>query len=131
MRMALGATSGRIQRAVLVQTLRLAVIGLAAGTLASLGAAHLIASLLFATSPWDPAAYAAMAAFLLGIALLHVHTRHVFHIVLLGACRRMPHEQQSYRDRNYGYKSDLLLQPVSIKTHETPGSNEICKRLDA
>jgi len=69
-RMALGATSGRVQRAVLAQTLRLALIGLAAGSLASLGAAHLIASLLFATSPWDPAAYAAMATFLLGIALL-------------------------------------------------------------
>ncbi len=69
-RMALGATSGRVQRAVLAQTLRLALIGLAAGTLASLGAAQLIASLLFATSPWDPVAYAAMAAFLLGIALL-------------------------------------------------------------
>jgi predicted permease len=69
-RMALGATSGRVQRAVLAQTLRLAVLGLAAGTLASLAAAHLIASLLFATSPWDPAAYAAMATSLLGIALL-------------------------------------------------------------
>ena len=30
----------------------------------------LIASLLFATSPWDPVAYVAMAAFLLGIALV-------------------------------------------------------------
>jgi ABC-type antimicrobial peptide transport system permease subunit len=69
-RMALGATSGRVQRAVMAQTLRLALIGLAAGTLASLGAARLIASLLFATSPWDPVAYAAMAAFLLGIALI-------------------------------------------------------------
>ena len=69
-RMALGATSGRIQRAVLAQTLRLAVIGLAAGTLASLGVAHLIASLLFATSPWDPAAYVAMATSLLSIAVL-------------------------------------------------------------
>jgi predicted permease len=69
-RMALGATSGRVQRAVLAQTLRLAVTGLAAGTLASFGAAQLIASLLFDTSPWDPVAYAAMAAFLLGIALL-------------------------------------------------------------
>jgi predicted permease len=69
-RMALGATRGRVQRAVLFQTQRLALIGLAAGTLASLGAAHLIASLLFATSPWDPVAYGAMAAFLLLIALL-------------------------------------------------------------
>jgi predicted permease len=69
-RMALGATRGRVLRAVLGQTLRLAIAGLAAGTLASLGAARLIASLLFATSPWDPVAYAAMTTFLLGIALL-------------------------------------------------------------
>ena len=69
-RMALGATRGRVQRAVLAQTLRLAVAGLAVGTLASLAAARLIASLLFATSPFDPVAYAAMAGFLLTIALL-------------------------------------------------------------
>jgi ABC-type antimicrobial peptide transport system permease subunit len=69
-RMALGATRGRVLRAVLGQTLRLAIAGLAAGTLASLGASRLIASLLFATSPWDPVAYAAMTTFLLGIALL-------------------------------------------------------------
>jgi predicted permease len=69
-RMALGATRSRVLRAILAQTLRLAIAGLAAGTLASLGAARLIASLLFATSPWDPVAYAAMAAFLLAVALL-------------------------------------------------------------
>lgn len=69
-RMALGANRSSVQRLVLVQTLRLAVIGLAAGTLASLGAARLIASLLFATSPWDPIAYVGMAASLIAIALL-------------------------------------------------------------
>jgi ABC-type antimicrobial peptide transport system permease subunit len=69
-RMALGATRGRVRRAVLAQTLRLAIAGLAAGTLASLGAARLIASLLFATSPWDPVAYAAMGGLLLAISLL-------------------------------------------------------------
>jgi predicted permease len=69
-RMALGATRGRVQRAVFAQTLRLAVAGLAVGTLASLGAARLIASLLFATSPWDPVAYAAMGGLLLSISLL-------------------------------------------------------------
>jgi predicted permease len=69
-RMALGASRGRVQRAVLAQTLRLAIGGLAAGTLASVLAARLIASLLFATSPWDPVAYVAMTAFLLAVALL-------------------------------------------------------------
>ncbi len=70
MRIALGATRGRVQRTILAQTLRLAIAGLAIGTVASLGAAHVIASVLFATSPWDPFAYAAMAAVLLAIALL-------------------------------------------------------------
>ncbi len=69
-RMALGATSGRVQRDVLWQTLRMALAGLAIGTVASLGIARLIASLLFDTSPWDPVAYVAMAACLIAIALL-------------------------------------------------------------
>jgi predicted permease len=69
-RMALGATRGRVQRAIMAQTLRLAIAGLVAGTVASFGAARLIASLLFATSSRDPVAYAATAAFLLAIALL-------------------------------------------------------------
>ena len=69
-RMALGATTGRVQRDVLLQTLRLAIAGLAAGTVASLATARLIASLLFATSPWDPIAYAAVAGSLIAIALL-------------------------------------------------------------
>jgi predicted permease len=69
-RMALGASRGRVQRGVLAKTLRLAITGIALGTIGSLGAARLIASLLFATSPWDPIAFAAMAASLTAIALL-------------------------------------------------------------
>jgi predicted permease len=69
-RMALGATAGRIQRHVLAVTLALALSGIALGTLASLAAARLIASLLFATSPWDPIAFAAMASLLVAIALI-------------------------------------------------------------
>jgi predicted permease len=69
-RMALGASSGRVQREVLGKTLRLAMTGMAVGTIAALGAARLIASLLFATSPWDPIAYGAMAISLIAIALL-------------------------------------------------------------
>ncbi|MBS1803932.1 MAG: ABC transporter permease [Acidobacteria bacterium] len=69
-RMALGATRGLVQRAILGQTLRLAIGGLAVGFIASLGAARLIRSLLYATSPWDPFAYLVMAILLLAISLL-------------------------------------------------------------
>ena len=69
-RMALGASGGRVQREVLARTLRLAITGMAVGAIAALAAGRLIASLLFATSPWDPVAYAAMAAALTAIALL-------------------------------------------------------------
>ena len=67
-RMALGATMGRVQRQVLGGTLRLAVGGIALGAVASVAAARLIASLLFATSPWDVWTYAAMAVTLLAVA---------------------------------------------------------------
>jgi predicted permease len=52
-RMALGATSGRVMRDVLANTLRLTLSGVALGTAASLAISRLIASLLFSTSPWD------------------------------------------------------------------------------
>jgi predicted permease len=70
LRMALGASAGRVQHEVLAKTLRLAMTGIASGTIGSLGAARLIASLLFATSPWDPVAFISMAASLTAIALL-------------------------------------------------------------
>jgi predicted permease len=69
-RMALGATMGRVQRQVLVGTLRLAIIGIALGAAVSLVAARLIASLLFATSPWDGVTYAAVALALLAVAFV-------------------------------------------------------------
>jgi hypothetical protein len=59
----------RVQREVLAKTLRLAITSIALGTIGSLGAARLIASLLLATSPWDPIAFTAMAASLTAIAL--------------------------------------------------------------
>jgi ABC-type antimicrobial peptide transport system permease subunit len=68
-RMALGATAGRVQAGVLSQTLRLTLMGVVIGTLASLAVARLIASLLFGTAPTDPAAFAGMII-LLGTAAL-------------------------------------------------------------
>ena len=69
-RMALGATMGSVQRHVLRGTLRLALAGVVLGAGASVAVAKLIASLLFATSPWDAATYAAMAVTLLAVAVI-------------------------------------------------------------
>ncbi|MGH9619386.1 MAG: FtsX-like permease family protein, partial [Bryobacteraceae bacterium] len=68
-RMALGATAGRIQANVLAQTLRLAVIGVVIGAIVSLAVARLIASLLFETAPTDPIAFAGTVV-LLGLTAL-------------------------------------------------------------
>jgi predicted permease len=69
-RMALGASMGRVQRQVLGGTLRLTLVGIAVGAAASLAVAKLIASLLFDTSPWDVGTYALVAGVLLLVALV-------------------------------------------------------------
>lgn len=72
-RMALGATAGRVQRQVLANTLRLAVTGIAIGTLIAFIVARAIASLLFATSPWDFPSYLGMAVALLLVAVVSAY----------------------------------------------------------
>lgn len=69
-RMALGASTSRVRRGVLLGTLRLALAGIAVGSIASIVSARLIATLLFGTSPWDAATYAAMVVGLILVALL-------------------------------------------------------------
>jgi ABC-type antimicrobial peptide transport system permease subunit len=69
-RMALGATTGRVMRDVLANTLRLTVAGIVLGTAASLAVAHLIASLLYFTSPWDVRTFLGMVFALLAVALV-------------------------------------------------------------
>jgi predicted permease len=68
-RMALGASVGRVRRDVLARTLRLAVLGLALGTVASLGLSRVVAALLYGTEPTDPATFAATALILAFVAL--------------------------------------------------------------
>jgi predicted permease len=69
-RIALGATRGRVQRTVLGRTLTLVLLGIVAGTVASFAAARMIASLLFGTEPSDPMTYVGMVLLLLVVALL-------------------------------------------------------------
>ncbi|MGA3047940.1 MAG: ABC transporter permease [Terracidiphilus sp.] len=69
-RMALGATMAQVQSSVIVQTMRLAVIGIVVGAVASLLVSSAIAALLFDTAPNDPLTFAAMAVLLGIVALL-------------------------------------------------------------
>jgi predicted permease len=60
-RMALGATAGRVQMGVIQKTLTLALAGIVAGGVVALGLSRMIASLLFGTQPYDPLTFASMA----------------------------------------------------------------------
>jgi putative ABC transport system permease protein len=67
-RLALGARNADITRHVLRGSLTVAGIGLVAGLAASMGAAHLLATLLFGVSPHDTAVLSAAIVILLGTA---------------------------------------------------------------
>jgi predicted permease len=90
-RMALGATAGRVQAGVLSQTLRLTVTGVAIGIIVSLAVARLIASLLFGTAPTDPAAFAGMVILLGAAALLagFLPAQRAAHVDPMNALRTM------------------------------------------
>ena len=69
-RMALGATIGQVQRDVILKTLRLALMGIALGTIASLLASKAIAALLFGVAPTDLIAFAGTVLLLEIVAVL-------------------------------------------------------------
>src|SRR6202522_2715163 len=69
-RMALGASQGRVQLAVIGKTMLLALIGIATGTAASLAISNLIASLLFGTAATDRRTFLSLISLLLVVALL-------------------------------------------------------------
>jgi hypothetical protein len=69
-RMALGATQARVQFGVISRTLKLALVGIAVGMMASFAIAALIASLLFATNPTDPVTFVGMILVLVAVAFI-------------------------------------------------------------
>ena len=69
-RMALGAQRRDVLRLILIRGARLALGGLAIGTLAALGLTRMMSNLLYSISASDPLTFAAMATVLLGVALL-------------------------------------------------------------
>jgi predicted permease len=68
-RMALGASASRVRRAVLTRTLLLAVAGVALGTLASFAFSKWMESLLFGTTPTNPAVFSGVSLLLCAVAL--------------------------------------------------------------
>jgi ABC-type antimicrobial peptide transport system permease subunit len=68
-RMALGASSGRIRAGIVGETLRLALAGGAIGILGAVALSSFLDSLLFGVSASDPWSYAGAAAILLLVAV--------------------------------------------------------------
>ena len=88
-RMALGASSGLVRRGVLATTLRLALAGVALGTLGSFALSKWIESLLFGTTPANPAVFSGVGLLLCAVALVaaYVPARRASRIEPLQALR--------------------------------------------
>jgi len=69
-RMALGAVPQNVRKMIVVQGMRLALIGVFLGVGASLALTRLMASLLYGVKPWDPVAIVSVAVLLSAVALL-------------------------------------------------------------
>ncbi|HEY1898155.1 MAG TPA: ABC transporter permease [Terracidiphilus sp.] len=71
-RMALGADRHAIRKMVVWHGMRLALMGVGVGIIASFGLTKLMASFLFSVKPWDPAVFVAVPLVLSAVALLAV-----------------------------------------------------------
>jgi predicted permease len=71
-RMALGAESHNVRNMVIVQGMRLALIGVVIGIAASFGLTRLIATFLFGVKSWDPAVFVIVPIVLSAVALFAV-----------------------------------------------------------
>jgi putative ABC transport system permease protein len=69
-RMAIGAQTGDVLRMILGGGMKLALIGVAIGTAGAMALSHLVASMLYGVTPFDPVSYAATALVLLAVAAL-------------------------------------------------------------
>jgi predicted permease len=71
-RLALGAQGEQVKNMMVMQGMRLALVGVVIGVAAALGLVRFIASLLFGVGTWDPLAFLAMPALLIAVAFLAV-----------------------------------------------------------
>lgn len=71
-RMALGAEKGRVRSMVVIQGMRLALMGAVIGLVSAFGLVRLLASFLFQTKAWDPISFTIVPLVLIAVALLAV-----------------------------------------------------------
>jgi predicted permease len=71
-RLALGAAAGQVKNMVVVQGLRLALVGVAVGLAAAFGLTRFIASFLFGVGQWDPVVFAGVPIALTTVAAIAV-----------------------------------------------------------
>jgi predicted permease len=69
-RIALGAHRGNVLKLIIMETIVLALAGIALGTVAAFALSRVISSLLFGISPTDPGTFIIIPLFLLGVTLL-------------------------------------------------------------
>jgi hypothetical protein len=70
LRMALGADRRSVLRLIILEGMRLALVGVAIGIVLSVAATRLLSSLLFGVSPLDPLTFVGMSALFASVALL-------------------------------------------------------------
>ena len=68
-RMALGADAPRLRNMILLQGIRLAALGIAAGLISALALTRLLSGLLFHVRPWDPVVFASVPVLLTAVTL--------------------------------------------------------------
>ena len=71
-RLALGAGSSSVRNMVVLQGVRLALIGVVIGLAAAFGLTRLIASLLYGVKAWDPMVFSSVPLVLMGVAVIAV-----------------------------------------------------------
>ena len=71
-RLALGAEPGRVRNMVVLQGMRLVVVGIVIGLASASGLTRFIASLLFEVEAWDPSAFIAVPLVLTAVAMVAV-----------------------------------------------------------
>jgi predicted permease len=69
-RMALGASLKQVRRMVVIQGMRLAIVGVILGAASALGLTRLMSSLLYGVKPWDPLTIVLVSVLLSGVTLL-------------------------------------------------------------
>ena len=69
-RMALGASPQQVRRMVVIQGMRLAIVGVILGAASALGLTRLMSSLLYGVKPWDPLTIVLVSVLLSGVTLL-------------------------------------------------------------